>query len=118
MASQSFERQPEVVEDRGIVQAEPDRRAAASDHGLVEAHCTVGFRKRGPKDRCCWNQLHGAADQIGRRARMAHLKASDSQKVQRICVRCIAIEERLVKSHRREELARLVKLDRTGEFVA
>ena len=84
------------------MQAEPDRRAAASDHGLVEAHCAIGFRKRGPKDRCLWNELHGAADQIGRRAGMAHLEPSDSQKVQGICVRSIAIQERLVKAHRGE----------------
>jgi hypothetical protein len=64
------------------------------------------------------NKLHGAADQIGGRGRMAHLKASDSQQVQGICMRRVAIEERLVKAHRSQELARLVKLDRTGEFVA
>ena len=116
--SQSFECQPEVVEHPGIVQAELHRRAAARDDGLVEPHCAVGFRKRGPKDRRLRNELHGAADQIRRRAGMAHLKASNSQKVQGICVRCVAIEERFVKAHRRQELARLVKLDRTGEFVA
>ena len=46
------------------------------------------------------------------------MKTSNPQQMQRIRVRSIAVQKRLYSRAAAAELARLVKLDRTGEFVA
>ena len=64
------------------------------------------------------HQRRGPSNQLNRQHRLAELKPSNPQQMQRIRVRSIAVQKRLIQPGRGNELARLVKLDRTGEFVA
>jgi hypothetical protein len=118
VAAERLERESEVVKDYRVVQAEPERGEAAIDDAIVVAQGAIGFGESRAKEGGLREQADGATDQFGRLERLAELKTSDSQQMEGIGVGCVAVQKGLVEPCCGNELARLVKLDRTGEFVA
>ena len=118
VAAQDMQGQPKVVADGGVVQPESNRLTTAGD-GLFElAEGTMDFGQRGVEDGHVGLQGHGLADQLGGQTSLALLMAQHPQQVKSVGMGSIAVQNRLIQASRSIQVARLVKPDRSGKFVA
>ena len=98
----------------------PSRIASTTaGDGLFElAQGTMDLGQRGVEDGHIGAQGHCLADQLGGQASLALLMTQHPQEVKSVGMGSIAVQDRLIKASRRVQVARLVKPDRSGKFVA